>query len=161
MYVWNWVDHRMYLFDIPSLRSWRRWRVVFLDLPHSCATVSLSQRKNSKPSKPLFPTLKTNVHIHSMRALLLSRLIQVQFFYFTPLVRFFNMNFLIGPTTNFGSPKLIIVEDIIRLVHWLRKKRFVIFMNQNCCHYFCDDCIGRHLAAKIQENILMVKCPHP
>jgi len=36
-----------------------------------------------------------------------------------------------------------------------------MFRNQNCSHIFCEDCIGRHVAAKIQENISMVKCPEP
>jgi len=36
-----------------------------------------------------------------------------------------------------------------------------MFRNQNCSHLYCDDCIGRHVAAKIQENISMVKCPGP
>jgi len=36
-----------------------------------------------------------------------------------------------------------------------------MFRNQNCSHLYCDDCIGRHVAAKIQESILMVKCPEP
>ncbi|WVZ24317.1 hypothetical protein V8G54_002861 [Vigna mungo] len=36
-----------------------------------------------------------------------------------------------------------------------------MFKNQNCSHLYCDYCIGRHVAAKIQENILMVKCPEP
>ncbi|XP_027337346.1 probable E3 ubiquitin-protein ligase RNF217 [Abrus precatorius] len=34
-----------------------------------------------------------------------------------------------------------------------------MFRNQNCSHSFCDDCIVRYVAAKIQENISMVKCP--
>ncbi|CAJ1950663.1 unnamed protein product [Sphenostylis stenocarpa] len=36
-----------------------------------------------------------------------------------------------------------------------------MFRNQNCFHFFCDDCVGRYVAAKIQENITMVKCPEP
>ncbi|RZC01363.1 E3 ubiquitin-protein ligase RNF144A [Glycine soja] len=36
-----------------------------------------------------------------------------------------------------------------------------MFRNQNCSHSFCDDCIGRYVATKVQENISMVKCPHP
>ncbi|XP_027908242.1 probable E3 ubiquitin-protein ligase RNF144A-B [Vigna unguiculata] len=36
-----------------------------------------------------------------------------------------------------------------------------MFRNRNCSHLFCDNCIGGHVAAKIQENISMVKCPEP
>ncbi|KOM57007.1 hypothetical protein LR48_Vigan11g003900 [Vigna angularis] len=36
-----------------------------------------------------------------------------------------------------------------------------MFKNQNCSHLYCVDCIGGHVAAKIQENISMVKCPEP
>ncbi|XP_014521574.1 probable E3 ubiquitin-protein ligase ARI10 [Vigna radiata var. radiata] len=36
-----------------------------------------------------------------------------------------------------------------------------MFRNQNCSHLYCVDCIGGHVAAKIQENISMVKCPEP
>ncbi|KAL1329440.1 E3 ubiquitin-protein ligase RNF144A-like [Arachis ipaensis] len=36
-----------------------------------------------------------------------------------------------------------------------------IFINQNCNHSFCDECIAKYVAAKIQENISHVKCPEP
>jgi len=36
-----------------------------------------------------------------------------------------------------------------------------MFRNQNCSHLYCDHCIQGHVAAKIQENISMVKCPEP
>lgn len=36
-----------------------------------------------------------------------------------------------------------------------------MFRNKNCSHSFCDYCVGRYLASKIQENISMVKCPDP
>lgn len=36
-----------------------------------------------------------------------------------------------------------------------------MFKNQNCSHSFCEDCIARYLAAKIQENISRVNCPEP
>ncbi|XP_015948237.2 E3 ubiquitin-protein ligase RSL1 [Arachis duranensis] len=36
-----------------------------------------------------------------------------------------------------------------------------IFINQNCNHSFCDECIAKYVAAKIQENISNVKCPEP
>ncbi|XP_052724599.1 uncharacterized protein LOC128194051 [Vigna angularis] len=41
------------------------------------------------------------------------------------------------------------------------KSREEMFRNQNCSHLYCVDCIGGHVAAKIQENIAMVKCPEP
>ncbi|CAJ1950667.1 unnamed protein product [Sphenostylis stenocarpa] len=34
-----------------------------------------------------------------------------------------------------------------------------MFRNRNCCHYFCVGCIGGYVAEKIEENILLVKCP--
>ncbi|KAE9595870.1 putative aminoacyltransferase, E1 ubiquitin-activating enzyme [Lupinus albus] len=36
-----------------------------------------------------------------------------------------------------------------------------IFRSQNCSHTFCGYCITKYVAAKIQENISMVKCPDP
>ncbi|KAK7294520.1 hypothetical protein RJT34_17409 [Clitoria ternatea] len=36
-----------------------------------------------------------------------------------------------------------------------------MFSNQKCSHSFCDYCIERYVAAKIQENISLVKCPEP
>jgi E3 ubiquitin-protein ligase RNF144 len=36
-----------------------------------------------------------------------------------------------------------------------------MFENQNCSHSFCENCVGSYLAAKIQENTAMVKCPDP
>nr|KYP31240.1 putative E3 ubiquitin-protein ligase ARI10 [Cajanus cajan] len=41
------------------------------------------------------------------------------------------------------------------------KTREEMFRNQNCSHSFCDDCIGKYVAAKIQENISTVQCPDP
>ncbi|MBA0817499.1 hypothetical protein Gohar_019529, partial [Gossypium harknessii] len=34
-----------------------------------------------------------------------------------------------------------------------------MFMSNPCSHSFCNDCIGKYVEAKIQENIAMVKCP--
>ncbi|XP_058078862.1 E3 ubiquitin-protein ligase RSL1-like [Magnolia sinica] len=34
-----------------------------------------------------------------------------------------------------------------------------MFVNKNCSHVFCNDCISKHIAVKIQENIAMVICP--
>ncbi|KAK6911805.1 IBR domain [Dillenia turbinata] len=36
-----------------------------------------------------------------------------------------------------------------------------IFGNDCCSHSFCRDCISTYVAAKIQENIIDVKCPEP
>nr|XP_007135375.1 hypothetical protein PHAVU_010G124200g [Phaseolus vulgaris]ESW07369.1 hypothetical protein PHAVU_010G124200g [Phaseolus vulgaris] len=36
-----------------------------------------------------------------------------------------------------------------------------MFRNQNCSHLYCEDCSGKHVAAKVQENVLTVKCPEP
>jgi len=36
-----------------------------------------------------------------------------------------------------------------------------MFQNRKCSHSFCEYCVGRYLAAKIQESISMVKCPDP
>ncbi|XP_077240898.1 E3 ubiquitin-protein ligase RSL1-like [Tasmannia lanceolata] len=35
-----------------------------------------------------------------------------------------------------------------------------MFRNENCSHVFCSDCISKHIAAKIQQNITMVECPY-
>ncbi|KAJ9559939.1 hypothetical protein OSB04_005099 [Centaurea solstitialis] len=43
-----------------------------------------------------------------------------------------------------------------------RKSAEDMFHNINVCtHLFCLDCIGSHVAAKIKENIIQVKCPDP
>eukprot|EP00262_Sarcandra_glabra_P001193 TRINITY_DN11212_c1_g1_i1.p1 TRINITY_DN11212_c1_g1~~TRINITY_DN11212_c1_g1_i1.p1 ORF type:complete len:355 (-),score=45.23 TRINITY_DN11212_c1_g1_i1:176-1240(-) len=34
-----------------------------------------------------------------------------------------------------------------------------IFKSKACSHVFCSDCISKHVAAKIQENIITVQCP--
>ncbi|KAE8715371.1 agamous-like MADS-box protein AGL62-like [Hibiscus syriacus] len=34
-----------------------------------------------------------------------------------------------------------------------------MFRRNTCSHLFCKDCVGKYLAAKIQENMAMVKCP--
>ncbi|KAL5579658.1 hypothetical protein UlMin_012100 [Ulmus minor] len=36
-----------------------------------------------------------------------------------------------------------------------------MFRNDNCTHSFCEDCLGKYIGTKIQENIAMVKCPEP
>ena len=36
-----------------------------------------------------------------------------------------------------------------------------MFRNQNCSHIFCNTCIGRHVAAKIDEKTSGVTCPYP
>ncbi|XP_077230492.1 E3 ubiquitin-protein ligase RSL1-like [Tasmannia lanceolata] len=39
------------------------------------------------------------------------------------------------------------------------KSQEEMFRNENCSHVFCNDCISKHIAAKIQQNITMVECP--
>nr|GMD33689.1 E3 ubiquitin-protein ligase RNF144A [Ipomoea batatas]GMD33699.1 E3 ubiquitin-protein ligase RNF144A [Ipomoea batatas]GMD37139.1 E3 ubiquitin-protein ligase RNF144A [Ipomoea batatas] len=34
-----------------------------------------------------------------------------------------------------------------------------MFISDSCRHSYCSECIGRHVAAKIQENVSAVKCP--
>ncbi|KAK8584910.1 hypothetical protein V6N13_138853 [Hibiscus sabdariffa] len=34
-----------------------------------------------------------------------------------------------------------------------------MFRSHTCSHLFCKDCIAKYIAAKIQENMAMVKCP--
>ncbi|KAH1066335.1 hypothetical protein J1N35_031322 [Gossypium stocksii] len=34
-----------------------------------------------------------------------------------------------------------------------------MFTSNPCSHSFCNDCTGKYVEAKIQENIAMVKCP--
>ncbi|XVF25283.1 hypothetical protein REPUB_Repub13aG0199700 [Reevesia pubescens] len=34
-----------------------------------------------------------------------------------------------------------------------------MFRSNTCSHLFCKDCTGKYVAAKIQENISVVKCP--
>ncbi|XP_058108728.1 E3 ubiquitin-protein ligase RSL1-like [Magnolia sinica] len=36
-----------------------------------------------------------------------------------------------------------------------------IFTVSGCRHVFCSDCIGQHVAAKIQDNAALVRCPEP
>ncbi|XP_062109157.1 E3 ubiquitin-protein ligase RSL1-like [Humulus lupulus] len=41
-----------------------------------------------------------------------------------------------------------------------RKPTDEIFPNASCCaHTYCSDCIGRHVASKIQESLTVVACP--
>ena len=34
-----------------------------------------------------------------------------------------------------------------------------MFKTESCVHSFCSDCIGKHVATKIQESITVVTCP--
>lgn len=34
-----------------------------------------------------------------------------------------------------------------------------MFQNSNCAHVFCRACLSQHIAAKLQENITVIKCP--
>ena len=40
-----------------------------------------------------------------------------------------------------------------------RKDRDEMFKIESCVHSFCSDCIGKHVATKIQESITIVCCP--
>ncbi|VFQ83758.1 unnamed protein product [Cuscuta campestris] len=40
-----------------------------------------------------------------------------------------------------------------------RKPGGEMFRNNSCRHTYCTECIGRHVAVKIQENISSVRCP--
>ncbi|KAK9099613.1 hypothetical protein Syun_026658 [Stephania yunnanensis] len=36
-----------------------------------------------------------------------------------------------------------------------------LFRIKGCAHYFCNDCMAKYVAAKIQDNITSIKCPIP
>lgn len=40
-----------------------------------------------------------------------------------------------------------------------RKDSDQMFKTESCVHSFCSDCIGKHVATKIQESITTVTCP--
>ncbi|XP_059456455.1 E3 ubiquitin-protein ligase RSL1-like [Corylus avellana] len=40
-----------------------------------------------------------------------------------------------------------------------RKDGHQMFINETCLHTFCSDCIGKHVATKIQDGITHVSCP--
>jgi E3 ubiquitin-protein ligase RNF144 len=40
-----------------------------------------------------------------------------------------------------------------------RKDGHQMFINEACLHSFCSDCIGKHVATKIQDGITIVSCP--
>ena len=40
-----------------------------------------------------------------------------------------------------------------------KKTKAEIFMSNNCSHFYCHVCISNHVAAKVSQNILKVKCP--
>ncbi|KAL0012392.1 hypothetical protein SO802_007500 [Lithocarpus litseifolius] len=40
-----------------------------------------------------------------------------------------------------------------------RKDSNQMFKTESCVHSFCSDCIGKHVATKIQESITVVTCP--
>ena len=40
-----------------------------------------------------------------------------------------------------------------------RKDNDQMFKTESCVHSFCSDCIGKHVAKKIQESITVVTCP--
>ncbi|KAK2970012.1 hypothetical protein RJ640_008352 [Escallonia rubra] len=39
------------------------------------------------------------------------------------------------------------------------KPRQEMFRSNTCSHSFCQDCISKYVAAKLQENMTMIKCP--
>ncbi|XP_065638740.1 putative disease resistance protein RGA3 [Quercus suber] len=40
-----------------------------------------------------------------------------------------------------------------------RKDSDQMFKTESCVHLFCSDCIGKHVATKIQESLTVVTCP--
>lgn len=40
-----------------------------------------------------------------------------------------------------------------------RKENDQMFKTESCVHSFCNDCISRHVATKVQDNIRVVTCP--
>jgi E3 ubiquitin-protein ligase RNF144 len=40
-----------------------------------------------------------------------------------------------------------------------RKENDQMFKTESCVHSFCNDCISRHVATKVQDNIRIVTCP--
>ncbi|KAF5176419.1 Rbr-type e3 ubiquitin transferase [Thalictrum thalictroides] len=40
-----------------------------------------------------------------------------------------------------------------------KEKQEMFNHNNKCCHSFCSECIGKHIASKIQENITSITCP--
>ncbi|KAH7848328.1 hypothetical protein Vadar_001365 [Vaccinium darrowii] len=39
------------------------------------------------------------------------------------------------------------------------KQNWQMFVNENCSHAFCYDCTGKHIEAKVQDNITAIRCP--
>ncbi|KAL4178832.1 hypothetical protein AMTRI_Chr13g117160 [Amborella trichopoda] len=35
------------------------------------------------------------------------------------------------------------------------------FSNNGCSHSYCNECVGCHIASKLQENCAIIGCPHP
>ncbi|KAL9300769.1 putative transcription factor C2H2 family [Arabidopsis thaliana] len=40
-----------------------------------------------------------------------------------------------------------------------RKPRIESFRINGCSHTYCNDCVSKYIAAKLQDNILSIKCP--
>ncbi|XP_065618955.1 E3 ubiquitin-protein ligase RSL1 [Quercus suber] len=67
------------------------------------------------------------------------------------------------PNLDLGFPAptpLKILHKTFHLITQLGKtlERFC-FKTESCVHSFCSDCIGKHVATKIQESITTVTCP--
>ncbi|KAK9280962.1 hypothetical protein L1049_004954 [Liquidambar formosana] len=60
----------------------------------------------------------------------------------------------VGIEMEMGEPSQILCEICVE-----RKESEEMFRNGSCCHSFCTGCISRHVATKIQDNIMMIACP--
>ncbi|KAK7831255.1 putative disease resistance protein [Quercus suber] len=59
-----------------------------------------------------------------------------------------------GPAKEAGESSYSFCEICVE-----RKDSDQMFKTESCVHSFCSDCIGKHVATKIQESITVVTCP--
>ncbi|KAA8542026.1 hypothetical protein F0562_023178 [Nyssa sinensis] len=60
----------------------------------------------------------------------------------------------VAPEAEAGQPSYCLCEICVE-----EKEKKEMFRNESCHHSFCTDCISKHVATKIQENIQVVSCP--